>query len=292
LESLRIMLATHRLLFIGVSFADEYFEQQLKWLRETFGGESGPHFALVHSDRFDATRAALKNVDVECVEYSDHGPALLALVREFTTIAGRVQITPAPQPTLPPTSPQAAVKGYNRLPGCANMAIDASGQGSSAESFHILLDLRFGRGQLKDSDITLEYSIAEAELIVDHKYCEWDGPRLGDIPPNPHFIPEPDKWRITGPVDSRDTLAGSVVHNEALCRFRGSSRTLAPSVDLLLTCHRSHIRYNILDGNSDSPVETSSNKCAIIAAFTNKCQWGEGGWLELSKAMLTWEDGA
>jgi hypothetical protein len=87
LATLHAVLMTRRLLFIGFSFADIRFGEQLDWLRKTFGGQSGPHYALVHKDRLAAVVDGLKSVDVECIPYTDHEAGLLSLLTEFKAIA-------------------------------------------------------------------------------------------------------------------------------------------------------------------------------------------------------------
>ena len=88
LATLRTVLMTKHLLFIGFSFADQEFQKQLNWLTEVFGGQSGPYYALVHQNRLREIAAPLKKVGVECVPYSEHGEPLVALLGELAAIAG------------------------------------------------------------------------------------------------------------------------------------------------------------------------------------------------------------
>jgi hypothetical protein len=79
---------TKHLLFIGFSFADQEFQKQLDWLTEVFGGQTGPHYALVHQNRLREIAAPLKKVGVECVPYREHGEPLVALLGELAAVAG------------------------------------------------------------------------------------------------------------------------------------------------------------------------------------------------------------
>jgi hypothetical protein len=293
LAALRGVLLTHSLLFIGFSFSDTEFSKQLEWLRNTFEGQAGPHFALVHAGRLATISHALKEVDVECVSYLDHGPPLLALLDHLAEIVSGDRQQPAQliADGLRRHEKRLAIEVHDLFPSCAKMSVDSGNQGSSVDSFDLLLDLRLGRGQLKNTGVTVEYALAEAELLIDRKHCEFEGSaRFGDAPRNPNFVAEPDKWRITGPLDHRGTLAGSAISNEVLCRLCSSPGGPSPSVILSLVSHRSYLRYNILAGDTDDPITLSANKAAIIDAFLNKCQLDEGGWVELSKSQLTWND--
>ena len=235
LAALRTVLATRRLLFVGFSFADAAFAKQLEWLRETFGGQSGPHYAFIHRDRFEEVARALRDVDVECVYYPDHGPGLSALLCELSQVASVDASFVSPQPGERPTQLnskliQKGTTAQDWFPDCAKMSVDGGGQGDTAKSSEVLLDLRFGRGQLKRIGLTLQYSISEAALLYDLGDCTWDGPRLGDGRQHPCLIPEPSKWRIVGPLDNQGTLAGSAILNEALGRIRASSEQHTPAV--------------------------------------------------------------
>jgi SIR2-like domain len=293
LAALKAILVTRRLLFIGFSFADTEFVKQLEWLRNTFEGQAGPHFALVPAGRLASISHALKEVDVECVSYIDHGAPLLALLDHLAEIVNE-DLRPPPLPTadnLPLCTKGVVIEDHDSFPGCAEMSIDSGNQGSSIEAFDLLLDLRFGRGQLKRAGMTVEYALAEAELLIDRTHCDFESSaRFGDAPRNPNFVAEPDKWRITGPLDYRGTLAGSAISNEVLCRLCSRPGGPKPSVTLSLVSHRSYIRYNVLADDTDDAITLSANKAAIIAAFLNKCQMGEGGWVAVSKSQLVWNE--
>ncbi|MFT4927902.1 MAG: hypothetical protein ACI8WB_004016 [Phenylobacterium sp.] len=70
LASLKIFLATRTLLFIGFSFADEVFSQQLKLMNTLFDGNTPKHYVLVRENQqqsIDALKLPLK-----VITYQDH----------------------------------------------------------------------------------------------------------------------------------------------------------------------------------------------------------------------------
>jgi hypothetical protein len=81
LQTLRQLIASRSLLFIGFSLDDEYLGLQLKDVNEIYGGAAGPHFALV-SER-NAERVRSMGPGVEVITFTDHGEPLLELLREL-----------------------------------------------------------------------------------------------------------------------------------------------------------------------------------------------------------------
>lgn len=86
LTSLRVLLASHTLLFVGFSFEDTAFGDQLRWLEETFRGAGGPHYVLVREAERDRMRARLQGLPMELLTYADHGEPLVARVRELASV--------------------------------------------------------------------------------------------------------------------------------------------------------------------------------------------------------------
>lgn len=93
LTSLRHLLASHTLLFIGFSFEDTTFGDQLRWLEETFRGAGGPHYVLVREAERDRMRTRLQGLPLELLTYADHGEPLVARVRELATVCQKRSMT-------------------------------------------------------------------------------------------------------------------------------------------------------------------------------------------------------
>jgi len=86
LTSLRVLLASHTMLFIGFSFEDATFGAQLRWLEETFRGAGGPHYVLVREAERDRMRARLQGLPLELLTYAEYGEPLVARVRELAAV--------------------------------------------------------------------------------------------------------------------------------------------------------------------------------------------------------------
>jgi hypothetical protein len=82
LEFLRSKLVSQSLLFVGFSLDDEYFDNQMRLVYETFRGASGPHYALIRSAD-EARVRELKVPNIELITFSDFGEPLLTLLRSF-----------------------------------------------------------------------------------------------------------------------------------------------------------------------------------------------------------------
>lgn len=85
LQSLRMLLASHSLLFVGFSFADSQFSDQLRWIQHVFQGAAGPHFLLVRQADIDNTRlrVASAGLSLTLVPYAGHGQPLLDLLADL-----------------------------------------------------------------------------------------------------------------------------------------------------------------------------------------------------------------
>jgi SIR2-like domain len=81
LETLRHVLASRTLLFVGFSLDDEHFGVQLQGVQDLFEGHAGPHYALVH--RRDVERLQLLGKPVEPLVFEDFGEPLLALLADL-----------------------------------------------------------------------------------------------------------------------------------------------------------------------------------------------------------------
>ncbi len=86
LSSLRYLLASHTLLFVGFSFDDTSFGDQLRWLEETFQGTGGPHYVLVREAERDRMRSRLKGLPLDMLTYAEHGEPLVNLVTSLASV--------------------------------------------------------------------------------------------------------------------------------------------------------------------------------------------------------------
>lgn len=85
LLTLHTLLATRTLLFVGFSFTDKSFGDQLAWITESFAGAAGPHYLLVRDAESELARERLKHLPLELIPYADHGPPLLTLLRQLAS---------------------------------------------------------------------------------------------------------------------------------------------------------------------------------------------------------------
>jgi tetratricopeptide (TPR) repeat protein len=89
LATLRTLLASHSLLFIGFSLDDAYFGLQLRDVDEIFHGVPGPHYALVRAA--DQERVRTLNLPVDIVSFADFGAPLLDLMRALGDLVPRTE---------------------------------------------------------------------------------------------------------------------------------------------------------------------------------------------------------
>lgn len=89
LVSLRLLLASRTLLFIGFSLDDQYFRWQLEWMRKIFPNIS--HFALVH--RSEIARLNHLNLPVTPITFDDFGPPLVELLHSLGRISAEAKQT-------------------------------------------------------------------------------------------------------------------------------------------------------------------------------------------------------
>ncbi|MFL6284953.1 MAG: SIR2 family protein [Pyrinomonadaceae bacterium] len=98
IETLRTLLVSHSLLFIGFSLDDIFFRRQLDDVNQTFEGAGGPHYALMREA--DVPLGLKDEGSVKAVTFSDFGEPLLKLVREL----GEAAEVKEPRPATPPPS--------------------------------------------------------------------------------------------------------------------------------------------------------------------------------------------
>ncbi len=91
LQTLRSLLISKTLLFIGFSFDDGYLGDQIRWLTTTFHNCAGPHYLLVRLADQERLQDSLKNLPITLVPFADFGAPLVKLVEQLAkhTIADR-----------------------------------------------------------------------------------------------------------------------------------------------------------------------------------------------------------
>ena len=89
LETLRGLMATDHLLFVGFSLDDPFLKRQLEWVRDTFQGCTGPHYALARKGEIQGMRAKVEGIELDFVEFESFGERLLARLDEL--VAARTQ---------------------------------------------------------------------------------------------------------------------------------------------------------------------------------------------------------
>lgn len=77
LETLRVSLITRTLLFVGFSLDDEHVLRQFEWLRETFSGYGGPHYALLPRWELERAQHQVSGLNVQLLAFQDFGGPLI-----------------------------------------------------------------------------------------------------------------------------------------------------------------------------------------------------------------------
>jgi tetratricopeptide (TPR) repeat protein len=92
LNTLRSLLVSHSLLFIGFSLDDEYFGLELKAIHQIFEG-AATHYVLVRKREEERVRAL--ELPVEIVTFSDHGGPQLGLLEALSACKGPAAVSTA-----------------------------------------------------------------------------------------------------------------------------------------------------------------------------------------------------
>ncbi|HEY4308371.1 MAG TPA: SIR2 family protein [Pirellulales bacterium] len=90
MTSLRSLLTSQSLLFIGFSFTDSFLGTTLRGVSESFANANGPHYALVHRDNSQAQSDA-RRCGVQVITFSDYGEPLLQAVSELAAAAAETR---------------------------------------------------------------------------------------------------------------------------------------------------------------------------------------------------------
>ena len=86
LTSFRALLRSHTLVFVGFSLTDEAVSAQLRWLVETFKGQGGTHFVLLHQKQVPLFKATGGFTNVEPIAIRDYGAPLIEMLERMAAI--------------------------------------------------------------------------------------------------------------------------------------------------------------------------------------------------------------
>ena len=106
LATLRHLMASHTLLFVGFSLDDEHFGVELRSVAQVFEGYTGPHYALIRER--DVETLQQQNLPIEPLTFEDFGEPLLERLAEFASVAAKApyhrdaEATPEPAPGIGP----------------------------------------------------------------------------------------------------------------------------------------------------------------------------------------------
>jgi len=88
LLTLRAVLSSRTLLFVGFSFTDHAFAEQVRFLDEVFRGAVGPHYVLVEQSNLGLARQRLRGLtSIELLPFASRA-ALPAQLRRLAALAG------------------------------------------------------------------------------------------------------------------------------------------------------------------------------------------------------------
>ncbi len=160
-----------------------------------------------------------------------------------------------------------------------------STQGSTAEVFDLLPEVRFGVQSFDVDGLRVTYGIKTAVLSLTMSGCEIRrGTRLGDnAASSPHVASMGDgRWRITGPKDG-EMLIRKPLGDEALCTIEASPGAAAWSCTWNVRGKDLHYVFDVEDR------EISVAKQRILEVFLSKCAGVVGrdtGDISLSRTVL------
>lgn len=154
----------------------------------------------------------------------------------------------------------------NSVPRCAELTVDTT-QGSSAEAFDLVPELRFGRWGFDVDDLRVTYGLREASLTLSLAGCAIAGARLGDSAASSSAVAATgdNRWIIMGPTEN-DILLRKALGNEALCAIRCDGEVA--HVELNLTCAKADVVYTFEAAKAEALSVTSER---ILGIFLDKC---------------------
>lgn len=108
LTSLSSVCSSHRLIFIGCSLSDIELLENINRLHTIFDGNTGPHYALVHTSEAEKIRVKIGAAPVEVIEFSDFGQPLVDLLASISSQSMKIDgaIFPLEKPELAHPGPK------------------------------------------------------------------------------------------------------------------------------------------------------------------------------------------
>lgn len=95
MASLRSLLSSRSLLFIGFSFTDAALGVTLRHVNKIYAGATGPHYALVHREAFETARKARLD-GIELIPFADYGQPLIDTIIALSKHCEPHPTTPVP----------------------------------------------------------------------------------------------------------------------------------------------------------------------------------------------------
>jgi glycosyltransferase involved in cell wall biosynthesis len=176
----------------------------------------------------------------------------------------------------------------NGISECAELSVSTT-QGSAAERFDVLAEVRFGKTEIAAGRTTYSVGVQRARLSMQLSGCApLPGNRLGDrASDGDDVIAEPNlAWTINGPKEA-GCLSRRVLGDEPLCAVKLDGS--AGKATLNLTCRPRDLLITPI-GAGDALV-TSVNQRRVVELFLAKCLFRGDDDGTLSTAVLTVRDG-
>ncbi len=86
LDTLRHLMASRHLLFVGFSLDDEHLVDLLRDVSEAFGSYGGPHYVVARTRDIGQIRQKISKIDVDFIEFEDFGSPLEDCIRSLSAL--------------------------------------------------------------------------------------------------------------------------------------------------------------------------------------------------------------
>ncbi len=96
LESFKGLCSDQKLLFVGCSLEDAELLHEMGKQHQLFGGNTGPHYALVHKNEHETIQQKINDLPIDLLPFEDFGEPLVQLVKKIANP------TQAPEPIEQP----------------------------------------------------------------------------------------------------------------------------------------------------------------------------------------------
>jgi tetratricopeptide (TPR) repeat protein len=118
--TLRSLLASRSLLFVGFSFGDDRLGIELRAVQEIFEGTSSTHFALVHESEVDRMKA--QRLPLELIPFTNFGAPLLKRLRDLASEVKNSSVTM--DASSGRTSPTVSFSNLSKVEVVASYSLD------------------------------------------------------------------------------------------------------------------------------------------------------------------------